>query len=122
MKHFADEDLAKAKADLKDLESLFLDTLGDLANRSQTTASQLLTDVRRHAQASGTAVGKQIASTISEAAGELKRRGATDITQTLNAAFSTNVHFAQVAKEILGNLEEKLRGVKGAIKQETQEG
>ena len=122
VKHFADQDLAKAKADLKDLESLFLDTLGELADRSQTTASQLLTDVRRHAQTSGTAVGKQIASTISEAAGELKRRGETDINQALNTAFSTSEHFAQVAGGVLANLAEKLRGAKGENKQESPEG
>ncbi len=121
MKHFADQDLAKAKADLKDLESLFLDTLGELADRSQTTASQLLADVRRHAQASGTAVGKQISSTISEAAGELKRRGETDIKQTLDTAFSTGEHFAQVAGGVLANIAGKLSGAKGEKKQESQE-
>ena len=122
VKHFADQDLAKAKADLKDLESLFLDTLGELADRSQATASQLLADVRRHAQASGTAVGKQIGSTISEAAGELKRSGETDINQALNTAFSTGQHFAQVAGGVLANIAEKLRGAKGDNKQKSQEG
>ena len=122
VKHFADQDLAKAKADLKDLESLFLDTLGELADRSQTSATQLLTDVRRHAQTSGTAVGKQIASTISEAAGELKRKGESNINQALNTAFSTSEHFAQVAGGVLANLAEKLRDTKGEKKPETQEG
>ena len=122
VKHFADQDLAKAKADLKDLETLFLDTLGELADRSQTTATQLLTDVRRHAQVSGTAVGKQIASTISEAAGELKRKGESNINQALNTAFSTGQHVAQVASGVLANLAEKLRGTKGEKKQDSQEG
>ena len=122
VKHFADQDLAKAKADLKDLESLFLDTLGELADRSQETASQLLTDVRRHVQASGTAVGKQIGSTISEAAGELKRKGESNINQAVNAAFSTSEHVAQVAGGVLANLAEKLHGAKGENKQKSQEG
>lgn len=122
VKHFADQDLAKAKADLKDLESLFLDTLGELADRSQETASQLLTDVRRHVQASGTAVGKQIGSTISEAAGELKQKGESNINQAVNAAFSTSEHFAQVAGGVLANLADKLRGDKGENKEKSQEG
>ena len=113
VKHFADQDLEKAKADLKDLESLFLDVLGELADRSQTTASQLLTDVQRHVQASGTAVGKQIGSTISEAAGELKQKGESNINQAVNAAFSTSEHFAQVAGGVLANIAEKLHGDKG---------
>lgn len=113
VKHFADQDLAKAKADLKDLESLFLNTLGELAKRSQTTATRILTDVRDHAQTSGTAVGKQITSTVSEAAGELKRKGETNINHALNSAFSTSEHFAQVASGVLANLAEKLRDLKG---------
>ncbi len=120
--HFADQDIAKAKADLKDLESLFLDTLGELAHRSQATTSQLLTDVRRHAQASGTAVGKQIASTVSEAVGELKRKGETDIKQALNTAFSTGEYFAQVAGGVLANLAEKLSGPKEEKRQDSKEG
>ena len=122
VKHFADQDLAKAKADLKDLESLFLDTLGELADRSQTTASQILADVRRHARASGTAVGKQIGSTITEAAEELKQRGEPGINQALDTAFSTGQHFAQVAGGVLANIVGKLRGAKGEKKQESQEG
>jgi predicted DNA-binding ribbon-helix-helix protein len=122
VKHFAEQDLAKGKADLKDLESLFLDTLGELAKRSQTSATQLLTDVRDHAQASGTAVGKQITSTVSEAAEELKRKGKTNINHVLNTAFSTSEHFAQVASGVLANLAEKLRDPKGEKKQESEEG
>lgn len=122
VKHFANQDLAKTKADLEDLESLFVDTLGKLADRSQETASQLLTDVRRHVQTSGTAVGKQIGSTISEAAGELKRKGESNINQAVNAAFSPSEHVAQVAGGVLPNIAGKLPGAKGDTKQKSQEG
>lgn len=115
------QDLVKAKAALKVLESLVLNALGELANCSQKTATQLLTDVRDHAQASGASGVKHMASTISEMAGELKRKGETKINRALNTVFSISKHFAQVADGVLANLAEKLRDSKGGKKHESEE-
>ncbi len=101
---------------------MFLDTVSELANRSEETAKQLLTDLRSHAQNSGTAVGKQINSAVSDAAGELTRMGETHITNTLNAALSSGAHLAQAASGVLANLADSLSSAKGDKKKDSGEG
>ena len=60
---FSKEDLAKARADLGEVEKMFVQTLKDTAKAAQGAARVSLEELARHAEASGTAVGRQLRET-----------------------------------------------------------
>lgn len=107
---FSREDLAKAREDLRDLEKLFLDSLRDTAEASRGAAAEILGDLRKHAEASGTAVGRQLKDVAAFSA-HLREAGREQFAAGMRAAAASGAMMARVASGVLGgiagNLEKK---------------
>jgi hypothetical protein len=66
---FSGQELKKAANDLATLESQFIDTLGKAARSATGVAQATLHDLAEHARTSGTAVGSQVKSALSQLTG-----------------------------------------------------
>jgi hypothetical protein len=104
---FSREDLAKARASLKDLEQLFLDTLRETARASRGAASTILNDLAKHAEASGTAVGRQLEQ-MSGLSGRMAEAGRAHFEAGVNAALTSGAMMARVASGVLAGIAESL--------------
>lgn len=92
-KRFSDSDLAKARADLEDLENVFLDTLKHTASAAQGLVAETLQDLLTHAQHNGTAVGRQIKDTLSVLAHQIASAG--------RAQFEAGIKLTQITTDLL---------------------
>ena len=88
-----DHDLAKARADLEDLEDVFLDTLKHTASAAQGLIAETLQDLLTHAQHKGTAVGRQIKDTLAVLAHQVASAG--------RAQFEAGVKLTQMTADLL---------------------
>lgn len=57
---FSDHDLKQALNDLQDLETMFLDTLSNVANKGRETAHRTLRDLLDHIHTSGSSIGQSV--------------------------------------------------------------
>lgn len=64
VKAYSENDLQRAFEDFKTLETLFIDTLGKVAESSSSKANEVLNDLLAHSRTNGTAVGKTIAEVM----------------------------------------------------------
>ncbi len=92
-KQFSDSELAKAQADLKDLEGIFLDTLKHTATAAQGLIAETLQDMLSHAQHNGTAVGMQLKDTLAVFAHQIASTG--------RAQFEAGVKLTQTTADLL---------------------
>lgn len=92
-KQFSDSELAKAQADLQDLESIFLDTLKRTATVTQGLIAETLQDMLVHAQHNGTAVGMQLKDTLAVFAHQMASTG--------RAQFEAGVKLTQTTADLL---------------------
>jgi hypothetical protein len=92
-KQFSDDELAKTRADLEDLESVFLDTLKRTASAAQGLFSETLQDLLTHAQHNGTAVGRQIKDTLAVFAHQM--------TTASKAQLEAGVKLTQITADLL---------------------
>jgi len=104
---FSREDLAKARASLKNLEGDFLDTLRETARASRTTISSILDDLIKHAQASGTAVGRQVGQ-MSGLSGRMAEAGRAQFEAGMHAAMSSTAMTARIASGVLAGIADSL--------------
>lgn len=105
---FSDYDLKKAMDDLEDLESLFLQTLKDVSDSGQETTRGVLDDLIKHAQQSGTTVGRTITDTSNELYKLFSSQG-KDI-HPVDAARAAGASIANIASGMLAGIAESLRG------------
>jgi hypothetical protein len=61
---FSDTELSRTQADLKSLESMFVDTLQDTATSAKGAMADTLSDLVNHARNNGTVVGEQLKQTL----------------------------------------------------------
>lgn len=92
-KQFSDSELAKARADLEDLENVFLDTLKHTATAARGLIAETLQDLLTHAQHNGTAVGAQLKDTLAVLAHQMATTG--------RAQFEAGVQLAQITADLL---------------------
>jgi len=109
VEEFAKSDLENLKNDLSALEDLLLDSISDIAKRTEDMTSKVLTDLVAHARNSGTQVGEQIQSSLSVLSGELTRGGEQVVKSGLDAARHASADLAQVASGLLAGIAESLR-------------
>lgn len=104
---FSREDLAKARADLAGVEKMFVDALGETARAAHGTAKAAFEDLARHAETSGTAIGKQMreAGTASAQAAELAR---AQFKAGMEAAAASGAIFARAAAGVLAGIAEAI--------------
>jgi len=104
---FSREDLAKARASLKNLEGDFLDALRDTARAGSGTVSAILDDLIEHAQASGTAVGRQL-ERMSGLSGRMAEAGRAQFEAGMHAAMSSTAMMARIASGVLAGIADSL--------------
>jgi len=104
---FSREDLAKARESLKNLESDFLDALRDTARAGSGTVSAILDDLIEHAQASGTAVGRQL-ERMSGLSGRMAEAGRAQFEAGMHAAMSSTAMMARIASGVLAGIADSL--------------
>lgn len=102
IKDFSSHDLKQALDDLLTLEELFFDTVRDVAKGTNETVKETLSDLVKHAQQSGTNVGK----TTSDAATSLNQKLSNTLKDTASAGIqSTADVLAHIANASAGILE-----------------
>jgi hypothetical protein len=104
---FSREDLAKARDSLKNLEGDFLETLGDAARAGRSAMSSILDDLIRHAQSSGTAVGRQLQQ-MGGLSGRMAEAGRAQFEAASRAAISSTAMMARIASGVLAGIAEIL--------------
>ncbi len=104
---FSREDLAKARSSLKNLEGDFLDTLRETARASRSTVSAILDDLIKHAQGSGTAVGRQLQQ-VGGLSGRMAEAGRAQFEAGMHAAISSTAMTARIASGVLAGIADSL--------------
>lgn len=106
---FAEQDLRKAADDLKDLETLFLQTLKDLADSGHATVTTVLRDAVAHAERTGTDLGRAVQEALEALHGPLSRAGRPQLADVERAARAGTASLASIASGILAGIAESLR-------------
>lgn len=105
---FSEQDLKRALDDLNGLEELFLETLGDLAKAGQATAGSVLDDLVKHAERTGTQIGKSVARALRDLQGALSRAERPHLSDMEKAARTGAASVASIASGILAGLADNL--------------
>jgi uncharacterized protein DUF6781 len=103
---YTDHDLKRAMDDLKELEELFFETVGDVAKQGRETSYNILNDLLSHAQQSSTSVG----STIKEASENLQNlfiKSGKNL-QVADAARATGASMARITSGFLAGIADSL--------------
>ena len=90
---FSSDDLANARADLQNIETMFLETLQTSASSAKDVAGEILHDIVAHSRTQGSAVGAQLKETLSVITHQIKATGRTQAVAGL--------HFAQATSDLL---------------------
>lgn len=104
---FSREDLAKARESLKNLEGDFIDALRETARSGRSTISSIMDDMIKHAQSSGTAVGRQLQE-MSGLSGRMAEAGRAHFEAALRTAASSTAMMARIASGVLAGIAESL--------------
>jgi hypothetical protein len=100
---FSREDLARARASLAGLEKMFLGKLRDTAQAGRGAASAIFDDLAKHAQASGTAVGRQLGE-MGALSARMMDAGRAQFEAGMKAAISSSAIVARAASGALAGL------------------
>lgn len=103
---FTEHDLKRALTDLNDLESLFLDTLSELAKEGQAVTSNTLNNIVHHLQNSSTSVGRSVAETSEHLNDFLVSKGRN--IHLLDVVRTTGSSVARVASGLLAGIADSL--------------
>ncbi len=102
---FSEHDIKKAQEDLQSLETLFLETMADVAKGSGDVVAGIVRDFITHAQNNGTAVGKRT-QTVFEALNNLRHLGGQTV---VTSAVETTSKLARIGSGILAGIAESLQ-------------
>ena len=105
----SETELARARADLGRLESLYLDTLQAAAAGARDMAGQIMTELAEHARRNGSAVGAQLHETLAGGARQLGELGRAQLAAGLQAAQVGGDLLRQIAAGVLGGLAEQVK-------------
>ena len=108
LQEFSDHDLKRALNDLETLESLFFDSLNEVANKGQETAHETLKDLLSHFQNSGTSVGQSVKEMLTGLHHDLSKDGRLQKIQLADIAKSTGATVAHVASGLFAGIAESL--------------
>ncbi|MFK5951154.1 MAG: hypothetical protein QM500_20560 [Methylococcales bacterium] len=108
LQEFSDHDLKRALNDLETLESLFFDSLNEVANKGQETAHETLKDLLSHFKNSGTSVGQSVKEMLTGLHHDLSKDGRLQKIQLADIAKSTGATVAHVASGLFAGIAESL--------------
>lgn len=106
---YSSEDLTRARADLANLEDMFLETLQNSASAARDAAGEILHDLAAHARTHGSAVGQQMKETLSVIAHQLGAAGRAQVGAGLHLAQNTADLLRQIAAGMLTGLAEHVK-------------
>ncbi len=102
---FSEHDIKKAQENLQSLETLFLETMTDVAKKGSDVVADVVGDFITHAQNNGTAVGKRT-QIIFEALSHLGHSGGQTV---VNSTVETTSKLARIGSGILAGIAESLQ-------------
>jgi hypothetical protein len=105
---FARSDLKRAVDELASLESLFMDTLTDVARAGSATAKATFTDIQRHLQHSGTTFGERLASQVGSLREVLALAGQEGLQSGVNSAGKAAEQLGRIAGALLAGMQQGL--------------
>jgi hypothetical protein len=105
---FSDHDLKRALNDLQGLESLFFDTLSDVANKGKETSSAILLGLLEHLQNSGSSVGESVSKILTDLHHDLSKNGRLEKIQAADIAKAAGISFARISGGILSGIADSL--------------
>ncbi len=108
LEDFNDEDLRKAREDLRTLEAIFSDALARLARSGDAMVRDVWHDLERHWSASGTRVGQEATRAFGEAAEHLRRASGAQLAAGWDAALGASAQIAGVASGVLAGIADSL--------------
>lgn len=108
LQEFSDHDLKRALNDLGDLESLFFNTLNEVADKGKETTHDTLKKLLNHMQSSGSSVGQSVNQILTELHHNLTKGGRLQKIQAADIAKSATDTFARVASGIFAGLADSL--------------
>ena len=101
---FARSDLKRAVDELASLESLFIDTLTDVARAGSTTAKITFADIQRHLQHSGTIFGARLATQVGSLREVLSLAGREGLQSGVNTAGKAAEQLGRIAGALLAGM------------------
>jgi hypothetical protein len=108
---FAGDDLARARADLQNLENLLLDTLKTSAAATKGLVADIFNDLVAHAQRSGTVVGEQVKTTLTAFAQHMAETGKQQMEASVQLARATSDMMRKIVAGMLSGLAAHVRPV-----------
>ncbi len=108
LQEFSDHDLKRALNDLEDLESLFFDTLSEVANKGKETTQGTIKDLLNHFQDSGSSVGQSVNEILTGLHRDLSKDGRLQKIQVADIAKATGATFARISSGILAGIADSL--------------
>jgi hypothetical protein len=106
---YSSEDLKRARADLANLDKMFLETLQSSASAAKDAAGEILHDLAAHARTQGSAVGAQMKETLPVFARHIGAAGQAQVGAGLHLAKNTADLMRQIAAGVLTGLAEHIR-------------
>jgi len=106
---FSESDLARARADLASLESMFLDTLQATAGSTRDATGHILAELASHARLNGSAVGAELHDTLRATARQFGEAGRAQREAGLKIAQAGTDLLRQIAAGVLGGLAEQVK-------------
>jgi hypothetical protein len=101
---YSDTELARARADLESLETMFMDTLQNTATTAKGFVADTLHDLAGHAKHNGTAVGEQLKQTLGTFTQQMTSVGHTKIDAGVKLAHATADLISKIASGILSGM------------------
>jgi hypothetical protein len=106
---YSSEDLKRARADLANLDKMFLETLQSSASAAKDAAGEILHDLAAHARTQGSAVGAQMKETLPVFARHIGAAGHAQVGAGLHLAKNTADLMRQIAAGVLTGLAERVQ-------------
>ena len=108
LQEFSDHDLKRAMHDLQDLESLFFNTLTEVANKGQQTTQATLNGLVEHLQNTGSSVGQTATKILCDLEHDLSKGGRLEKIQLADIAKASGSAFARISSGILAGIADSL--------------
>jgi len=108
VKTFSKQDLQRSIDDLSALETMYLDTLKNVAKEANKTVSDTLNDFVRHGRLSGTAVGQKATEIAKLLNYQLSERFSETVTAGVDSASKVTSNLAYAAAGFLDAIAQKL--------------
>ena len=106
---FSQEELARARADLESLETLFLETLQTSASAAKGLMADTLHDLVAHAKRNGTAVGIQLKDTLTTFSQQITATGHGQLEAGVKLTHATVDLMRKIAAGVLSGIAERVK-------------